>query len=129
MPAIPLLDMVKIPKLVSRTQLWPRYSLIGILLTDEPKLKANVGANVLVLIDDRQISVKQQEGSVEGPVLEGVVDSVQFHGGESDLVVRIGNGRLSCLVRPGDASMALAVGESVSVVVPPHAVRLVHLGQ
>ncbi len=104
-------------------------SPIGILLTDDPKLKANVGANVLVLIDDRQISVKQQEGSVEGPVLEGVVDSVQFHGGESDLVVRIGDGRLSCLVRPGDASMALAVGESVSVVVPPHAVRLVHLGQ
>jgi ABC-type Fe3+/spermidine/putrescine transport system ATPase subunit len=102
-------------------------SPIGVLPTNDAELAASVGARVLVLIDDRQISVKQQESSGEGPELEGIVDSVQFHGGESDLVIRIGEGRLSCLVRPGDASTTLASGDSVSVVVPPHAVRLVPL--
>ncbi len=102
-------------------------SPIGVFPIDDPALGNNVGARVLVLIDDRQVSIKQQGGSAEGPALEGIVDSIQFHGGESDLVIRIGEGKLSCLVRPGDVSMALAAGDSVSVVVPPHAVRLVLL--
>ena len=85
------------------------------------------GNEVLVLIDERQLSVRRPSDTdaVAGTVLDGVIERHQFHGGESDLTVRIGEGRLTCLVPLDRSNAPIGAGDSVSVVVPPHAVRTV----
>jgi ABC-type Fe3+/spermidine/putrescine transport system ATPase subunit len=107
-------------------------SPIGTLVVGDAGPRPSVvGSNVLVLVDERQIVVRHSSSSdlAAGPddriVLNGVVEGLQFHGGESDLIIRIGEGRLTCLVRPDDFTTAISAGGNVDVVVPSHAVRLV----
>lgn len=90
---------------------------------------SDVGLRVLVLIDDRKIAVVDgtETGSSPGMVFTGVVEGLNFHGGDSDLIVSIAEGRVACSVRPEDRSTQFKVGDAVSVIVPPHAVRLVSL--
>lgn len=103
-------------------------SPVGTLVADDAGPRTTVtGSKVLVLIDERKISVRRPSDvdSVAGIVLDGVIENFRFHGGESDLTVRVGKGRLTCLVPPDRSNAPIGVGDSVSVVVPPHAVRTV----
>ena len=87
---------------------------------------AQEGGKVLVLIDERRVALSpmQPSGSQEASGLDGVVGSRRFHAGEIEIVVRVDRGTLTCLLQPGRASPA--VGEQVSVLIPPPAIRLVH---
>ena len=55
----------------------------------------------------------------------GVVEARSFHGGETELVIRVGDGLLRCLVSPKDPGSRTKVGDQVSILIPPEAVRFV----
>ncbi|MEE8519160.1 MAG: TOBE domain-containing protein, partial [Dehalococcoidia bacterium] len=82
---------------------------------------------VMVLIEERGVSVSAMP--YDGPpvsqtLLSGVVESRTFRGGEAELVVRVGEGLLTCLVSPKDAGGDAVPGQEVSLAIPPAAVRL-----
>ncbi|MDA1349579.1 MAG: ABC transporter ATP-binding protein [Chloroflexi bacterium] len=91
------------------------------------RVRVQEGGEVLVLIDERQISVHRSADaeSLDGTVLDGRVESRRFHGGESEFSVLVGEGRLICMAPLDGASGGLEAGDGVCVVVPSQAVRLV----
>ena len=56
-------------------------------------------------------------------MLDGTVESRRFQAGEIEVVVRLGDARLSCLLKPGEA--APSAGEEVTLAIPHDAVRIV----
>ncbi|MEE2656769.1 MAG: ABC transporter ATP-binding protein [Chloroflexota bacterium] len=82
---------------------------------------------VLVLIDERKLYIGPtiNPSSEHQTVMEGVIDNIQFHGGESNILCSVFNGKVTCLVRPGDTDVSFQVGDSVSLVVPAEAIRWV----
>ena len=84
------------------------------------------GSGVTVLIEERGISVfpARYEGAMNETLLTGVVEARAFRGGETELVVRVGDGLLTCLVSPKDPSVDATPGQEVSIAIPPEAVRL-----
>jgi ABC-type Fe3+/spermidine/putrescine transport system ATPase subunit len=83
------------------------------------------GGDVLVLIDEQGVTVTPARGGqVPAGALAGVVVTREFHGGESELCVRVGDGELICAVAQRDASAGVEVGDDVAVVVPAGAVSL-----
>ena len=87
---------------------------------------AQEGGKVLVLIDERRVALSpmQPSGSQEASGLDGAVGSRRFLSGEIEIVVRVDRGTLTCLLQPDRAGPA--VGDQVSVLIPPDAIRLVH---
>ena len=51
------------------------------------------------------------------------MESRRFQSGELELVVKVENGRLTCLVKAGDA--VPATGDAVTLTIPQDAVRIV----
>lgn len=102
-------------------------SAIGNLLASDPVTTQNVGSDVLLLIDERGVfvSLSALGRDPEATVLSGVVEVRSFHGGETELAVRVGDGLLRCLVSPKDPGVHAQVGDEVSILVPPEAVRLI----
>jgi len=102
---------------------------IGVLHVGGAELSIAVGSSVLVLIDDRTISVADGTGAGSPPdgAFTGLVESVNFHGGESDLMVRVAEGLIACSIRPEDAGAQFGAGDTMSVTIPANAVRLVPL--
>ena len=103
-------------------------SSVGVFAVGDARVASTeVGDKVLVLVDERQVSayLPTKLDPAEGVVLSGVVESLQFHGRESDLTITIGDGRLTCLVPLGRSPSSLSVGDSVDVIVPSVAVRIV----
>ena len=86
---------------------------------------AQEAREVLVLIDERRMLLRPAAAatSQEAGVLDGVVESRRFHAGEVEVAVRVGRGKLICLLRPDQAGPA--VGDRVSVLIPADAIRLV----
>ncbi len=103
---------------------------IGVLHVGGAELSIAVGSRVLVLIDDRKISVADVAGAGSPPdgAFTGVVEGVNFHGGESDLMARIAEGMIACSIRPEDAGSQFGAGDEVYVTIPANAVRLVPFG-
>ena len=89
-----------------------------------------VGGDVLALIDERTVSVIPARDAITsaGSTLAGTITAREFRGGESALHVSVGDGTIVCLVVSRDAGTAAHVGDEVSVVVPPEAVRLLARG-
>lgn len=96
--------------------------------------------DALAFIDERRISInavspEAAEGAApavpsEGDrradgvtVLDGTVESRRFQAGEIEVVVRLGDARLSCLLKPGED--APSAGEEVTLAIPHDAVRIV----
>ena len=86
---------------------------------------------VLLLIDERKIYIAppNNPGSEHQTVMQGVIDNIQFYGGESNILCSVLNGKVTCLVRPGDMDGSFQVGDTVSLVVPAEAIRLVPLNE
>ena len=100
---------------------------IGALKADGATSTSGRGSQVLVLIDDRKITLSAgtETDSSQGSVFPGIVESVNFHGGESAIIVRIAEDRVTCSVRPEDSGVRLGVGDVVSLNIPPSGVSLV----
>ena len=82
----------------------------------------------LAFIDERRIAlgpVAQHAGAGASvaTLLDGTVESRRFQSGELELVVQVDRGRLTCLVKPGDA--VPAAGDAVTLAIPHDAVRIV----
>ena len=105
---------------------------LGTLVVTGPVPKGvSVGSDVLALIDERALFVAP---AADGPpptatALSGVVNAREFRGGESELRISVGEGELVCLVASRDPGVGAKVGDAVSVVIPPEAVRLSSRGQ
>ena len=85
----------------------------------------NAGGEALAIVDERRVSlhplgVRGADGDIR---LEGVVESRRFNAGEMEVVLRVGGGRLVCLLQPDRA--APEVGSQVDAVIPPDALRLI----
>ena len=103
--------------------------LTGILQGDDLR----PGGEALALIDERRIAVtpvpaegnRRTNGEAVGEVnvLDGMVQSRRFQSGEMEMEVVVGNGSLTCLLKPGTG--VAAVGEAVTVAIPHDAVRIV----
>jgi ABC-type Fe3+/spermidine/putrescine transport system ATPase subunit len=80
---------------------------------------------VTILIDEKAIKVSAAPygGPSEKNVLSGTVTEKLFRGREYLLEVRVGRGKLSCPAPPDSYAASLGVGQQVSVVVAPDAVR------
>jgi ABC-type Fe3+/spermidine/putrescine transport system ATPase subunit len=109
---------------------------LGTLVVGGPvSVGAPLGGDVLALIDERGLFVGPTDGSPRptGTVLTGVVKAQEFRGGESELHIGFNEGALVCVVpSPGAGAGAGAgarVGEGVTVVIPPEAVRLSPRGE
>jgi ABC-type Fe3+/spermidine/putrescine transport system ATPase subunit len=102
-------------------------SAVGTLISSAPQTVQDVGADVLLLIDERGVfvSLSALGRDPEAMVLSGVVEARSFHGGETELAVRVGEGLLRCLVSPKDPGSHAQVGDEVSILVPPEAVRFI----
>ena len=99
---------------------------VGMLATGEPPVPAvPEGGGVLALIDERRIVLgpAPETGSGAPNELEGVVEGRRFHAGVIEVVVRVGQISLTCLLQPDRAGPV--VGDHVSVTIPPDAIRLV----
>lgn len=90
-----------------------------------------VGSAVLALIDERALSVAltRDEQPATGSVVTGVVNHREFRGEETYLHIGIGEATLRCVVSSQDPRVATGMGDKVSVVIPPAAVRLVPRGE
>ena len=102
---------------------------VGMLAASEPQAFATRGGDeVLALIDERRIILgpARQNGSAGSHNLEGVVESRRFHAGEIEIIVRVGRGTLTCLLKPDRAGPG--AGDQVLVTIPPDAIRLVRHG-
>ena len=102
---------------------------VGMLAASEPQAFATRGGDeVLALIDERRIILgpARQNGSAGSHNLEGVVESRRFHAGETEIIVRVGQGSLTCLLKPDRGGPE--AGDQVSVTIPPDAIRLVRHG-
>ena len=101
---------------------------IGTLVAGEPSVPgAVVGREVLVLVDERRILLRtaSELDSPETNSLDGTVESRRFHAGETEFIVRVGQGTLICLRQPGRAEPN--AGAQVSIAIPPAAIRVVPL--
>jgi ABC-type Fe3+/spermidine/putrescine transport system ATPase subunit len=88
-------------------------------------IPAGEGSQVLVLIDERGVTVTPARGGQTSVgALAGVVLAREFRGGESELRISVGDGELVCAVAGRDAGAVLEVGDDVSVNLPPGAVTL-----
>ena len=87
--------------------------------------KPGVDGRVTVLIDEKAItvSVPTYDETSENNVLPGTVTEKLFRGGDYILKVRVGRGKLSCPAPPDSFAASLEVGQQVSVLVGPDAVR------
>ena len=83
------------------------------------------GGEALAIVDERRVLLCAPDASDadEGIRLEGVVESRRFHAGEIEVVLRVGAGRLVCLLQPDRA--APEVGSIVVAAIPPDALRLI----
>ncbi len=84
--------------------------------------------DALAFIDERRISVgprstAESSDAIGLNLLDGVVHSRRFHAGEMELSVSARNGRLVCLVKPGED--VPATGDEVTLAIPHDAVRIV----
>ena len=82
----------------------------------------------LAFIDERRIALgpvteHTGAGASVATLLDGTVESRRFQSGELELVVQVDRGRLTCLVKPGDA--VPAPGDAVTLTIPHDAVRIV----
>ena len=86
------------------------------------------GGEALAIVDERRVLLYASGASDadEGIRLEGVVESRRFHAGEMEVVLRVGAGRLVCLLQPDRA--APEVGSRVAAAIPPDALRLIPQG-
>ena len=101
---------------------------IGTLVADDSAVTADSkGREVLVLVDERRILLRtaSELDSPETNSLDGTVDSRRFHAGETEFIVRVGEGTLTCLRQPDGESPGR--GEKIVVVVPPDALSIVPL--
>ena len=99
-------------------------SAIGPLLAhDSPE---PVGGQVTVIVEERGITVRPApyDGPPASNVLSAVVVERAFRGGELEVKVRVGDGKLSCLVSPDPFTRGLLAGDEVTVSIRPEAVRL-----
>ena len=82
----------------------------------------------LAFIDERRIALgpvteHTGAGASVATLLDGTVESRRFQSGELELVVQVDKGRLTCLVKAGDA--VPATGDAVTLTIPHDAVRIV----
>jgi ABC-type Fe3+/spermidine/putrescine transport system ATPase subunit len=100
---------------------------LGTLIADAQPPYPDVGSDVMVLIEERGVSVSPSpyRGPPVEAVLTGVVESRAFRGGETELEVRVGEGRITCLVSPKDSGAGASLGREVALAVPPEAVRFI----
>ena len=91
---------------------------------------AAVGSAVLVLIDERALSVApvHDDWPSGGSVVTGVVGDREFRGGETYLHIAIDEVTLLCVMSSQDPGVAVRTGDKVSVVIPAAAVRLSSAG-
>ena len=82
--------------------------------------------DALAFIDERRITVGARTDARSTPgrnLLDGTVESRRFQAGEIEVVVRLGDARLSCLLKSGgDIPSA---GDEVTLDIPHDAVRIV----
>ena len=98
---------------------------VGMLAASKPQAFAShEDDEVLALIDERRIVLEpaRQNGSAGCRSLEGVVESHRFHAGEIEIIVRVGQGSLTCQIKPDRGGPE--AGDQVSVTIPPDAIRL-----
>lgn len=110
------------------THVQTRVGLLGGVLQAGGQLRA--AGEALALIDERRVSVvpatKEKLGAHAAlTLLDGTVESRRFQSGEIEMVVRLGDDRLTCLSKPGDD--VPAQGDEVTVAIPHDAVRIVAL--
>ena len=100
---------------------------IGALRVDQADPSTTEGTSVLAIIDDRKISVvgDAEVGSSLDGTFKGVVESVKFLGGESDVMVRIADGLIACSIRPEDAGAQFGTGDAVCVTIAANGIRMV----
>jgi ABC-type Fe3+/spermidine/putrescine transport system ATPase subunit len=103
---------------------------IGTLVVGGP-IPRDVGPeeDVLVVVDERGVSAVPARSPGDGPpdALNGMVVVREFHGGESELHVRVGEGLLVCMVTQRDAGASAQQGDYVGITIPPEAVSLLPL--
>ena len=102
---------------------------VGMLAASKPQAFAShKDDEVLALIDERRIVLgpSRQNGSAGCRSLKGVVESRRFHAGEIEIIVRVGQGSLTCQIKPDRGGPE--AGDQVSVTIPPDAIRLVPHG-
>ena len=104
---------------------------IGPLPVNSSDASSREDTPVLVLIDERKLYIASPDNppSEHKTVMEGVIDHIQFHGGDSNILCSVLNGKVTCLVRPDDTNGSFQVGDTVSLVVPAEAIRLVPLNE
>ena len=100
---------------------------IGLLGGNGTGFASPKDTNGIVVIDERKVSIGHPIKSAfdRQTLMEGVIESIQFHGGESNILSSVSGGRVTCLVRPGDIDDSLKVGDTVSLIVPAVAIRFV----
>ena len=86
---------------------------------------------VIVLIEERKLYIAPTNHALPGhqSVVEGVIDNIQFQGGESNILCSVRNVKMTCLVPLGGTDVSPKIGDSVSLVVPDEAIRLVTAGE
>jgi len=89
-------------------------------------LVPEVGARVVLLIDEKGIEVRRSHGDVAGDnnVLTGTVIGRAFLGREYELKLRVGSVELSCVVPLDRTEVEIGVGVEVSIAIDPGAIRV-----
>ncbi|MBT4073655.1 MAG: ABC transporter ATP-binding protein [Chloroflexi bacterium] len=100
---------------------------VGTLLTGGPlPAGMGIGDDVLVVVDERGFSIKSghRPPSESGTSLDGVVEARKFRGGEIEVHIAIGEGKLVSVVLADDARSELREGDEVSLGIPSEAITL-----
>ena len=81
---------------------------------------------ILVVVDERGFSIKSghRPPSESGTSLDGVVEARKFRGGEIEVHIAIGEGKLVSVVLADDARSELREGDEVSLGIPSEAITL-----
>ena len=89
-------------------------------------LVPEVGARVVLLVDEKGIEVRRSHGDVAGDnnVLTGTVIGRAFLGREYELKLRVGSVELSCVVPLDRTEVEIGVGVEVSIAIDPGAIRV-----
>ncbi len=89
-------------------------------------LVPEVGARVVLLVDEKGIEVRRSHGDVAGDnnVLTGTVIGRTFLGREYELKLRVGSVELSCVVPLDRTEVEIGVGVEVSIAIDPGAIRV-----
>ena len=89
-------------------------------------LVPEVGARVVLLVDEKGIEVRRSQDDVAGDnnVLTGTVIGRAFLGREYELKLRVGSVELSCVVPLDRTEVEIGVGVEVSIAIDPGAIRI-----